>query len=134
MRRYVYPGGVLAALLLVGCSSSPDLMQCQAVADLDSQLESVFEQKNAGDVPDEELSSRLDELADAYADVDVDGDLGTATSVWECSHVGGDRFAANIVILPEGLHYSRLTPSTAALPIDAYLEGSIHLPNYMDIR
>ena len=22
--------------------------------------------------------------------------------VWECSHIGGDRFAANIVILPEG--------------------------------
>ena len=80
MRRYVFSGGVLAALLLVGCSSSPDLMQCQAVADLDSQLETVFEQKNAGDVPDEELSSRLGELADAYADVDVDGDLRTATS------------------------------------------------------
>lgn len=54
----------------------------------------------------------------------------TDADVWECSHVGGDRFAANIVILPEGLHYSRLTPSTAALPIDAYLEGHIHLPHY----
>ncbi|MCO1340315.1 hypothetical protein BJH93_15710 [Kocuria polaris] len=54
----------------------------------------------------------------------------TEADVWECTHVGGDRFAANIVILPEGLHYSRLTPSTADLPIDSYLKGRIHLPNY----
>ena len=26
-----------------------------------------------------------------------------SADVWECSHIGGDRFAANVVILPEGL-------------------------------
>lgn len=28
--------------------------------------------------------------------------------VWECSHVGGDRFAANVLILPAGLQYGRV--------------------------
>lgn len=50
--------------------------------------------------------------------------------VWEATHVGGDRFAANLVVLPEGLHYSRLTPSTAAAPVDAYLEGRLDLPHF----
>ncbi|MDQ2837820.1 MAG: sucrase ferredoxin [Actinomycetota bacterium] len=29
--------------------------------------------------------------------------------VWECSHVGGDRFAANVLILPTGQQYGRVT-------------------------
>lgn len=29
--------------------------------------------------------------------------------VWECSHVGGDRFAANLLVLPHGLLYGRVT-------------------------
>lgn len=28
---------------------------------------------------------------------------------WECSHIGGDRFAANVVWLPEGVYYGRVT-------------------------
>ncbi len=30
-------------------------------------------------------------------------------ATWECSHVGGDRFAANVVALPSGLVYGRVT-------------------------
>lgn len=29
-------------------------------------------------------------------------------NTWECSHVGGDRFAANVVVLPWGLYYGRV--------------------------
>ncbi len=32
---------------------------------------------------------------------------------WEASHVGGDRFAANLLVLPHGLYYGRLQPDTA---------------------
>lgn len=32
---------------------------------------------------------------------------------WEASHLGGDRFAANLVVLPHGLYYGRLQPDTA---------------------
>jgi len=33
---------------------------------------------------------------------------------WEVSHVGGDRFAANVLALPEGLYYGRMEPGTAS--------------------
>ena len=32
---------------------------------------------------------------------------------WEVSHVGGDRFAANLLVLPDGLYYGRVTPDDA---------------------
>ena len=31
-------------------------------------------------------------------------------ATWECSHVGGDRFAGNVLVLPQGLYYGRVTP------------------------
>jgi hypothetical protein len=49
---------------------------------------------------------------------------------WQCSHVGGDRFAANLVILPEGLYFGRLDPAAAWTVLDEYLGGRIHLPAY----
>jgi hypothetical protein len=33
--------------------------------------------------------------------------------VWECTHLGGDRFAANVLVLPTGLLYGRLLPFAA---------------------
>jgi hypothetical protein len=33
---------------------------------------------------------------------------------WEISHIGGDRFAANALVLPHGLYYGRLEPEDAA--------------------
>jgi hypothetical protein len=33
--------------------------------------------------------------------------------VWEASHVGGDRFAANVILLPEGHYFGRVTPDGA---------------------
>jgi hypothetical protein len=32
---------------------------------------------------------------------------------WEASHIGGDRFAANLLVLPHGLYFGRLAPDTA---------------------
>jgi len=32
---------------------------------------------------------------------------------WECTHVGGDRFAANLVMLPHGIYYGQVTPREA---------------------
>ncbi len=33
--------------------------------------------------------------------------------VWECSHLGGDRFAPNVLVLPHGLTYGRVEPARA---------------------
>jgi hypothetical protein len=35
-------------------------------------------------------------------------------AVWECSHVGGDRFAANVVAMPHGVYYGRVEAARAA--------------------
>ncbi len=45
--------------------------------------------------------------------------------VWQCSHVGGDRFAANLVALPEGLYYGRLSPESALEVARSHLEGRV---------
>ncbi|MFP4148277.1 MAG: sucrase ferredoxin [Nitriliruptoraceae bacterium] len=47
--------------------------------------------------------------------------------VWECSHVGGDRFAANLVCLPDGQFYGRLEPASAVEVVAAHEQGRIAL-------
>lgn len=45
--------------------------------------------------------------------------------VWECSHVGGCRFAANVVVLPHGLYYGGVTPVSAAALVEATERGHV---------
>lgn len=42
---------------------------------------------------------------------------------WEISHIGGDRFAANLLLLPGGHYLGRVTPAGAAGIVDAVLAG-----------
>jgi len=49
---------------------------------------------------------------------------------WECSHVGGDRFAANVVSFPHGLYHGRVTPETAVSVVEAYRDGRIWPEGY----
>lgn len=51
-------------------------------------------------------------------------------SVWECSHIGGDRFAGNLVCLPHGLYYGRLGPAEGRQVVDAYEDGRVVLEYY----
>lgn len=44
---------------------------------------------------------------------------------WECSHIGGDRFAANVVVLPEGLYYGRVGIEEAAEIVAARDAGEV---------
>lgn len=44
---------------------------------------------------------------------------------WEVSHIGGDRFAANVLVLPHGLYYGRLEPVDAAGFAAAHLGGRL---------
>ena len=41
---------------------------------------------------------------------------------WESSHIGGDRFAANLVVLPDGLYLGRV-PADAAVQVVADLDA-----------
>ena len=50
--------------------------------------------------------------------------------VWQSSHVGGDRFAGNVVVLDDGVYYGRVEPSDAWPVVEAALERRVHLPLY----
>jgi hypothetical protein len=50
--------------------------------------------------------------------------------VWETTHVGGHRFAANLVILPHGLYYGPVGVAAATAAISAYARGAIMPERY----
>ena len=50
---------------------------------------------------------------------------GFTEQTWESSHLGGDRFAATMIVLPHGLYYGRVSPTDAVTVVDRYLEGEI---------
>jgi Sucrase/ferredoxin-like len=50
--------------------------------------------------------------------------------VWECSHVGGDRFAANLVCLPGGHYFGRVGAEEASAVVGRYERGLLDLDRY----
>lgn len=47
---------------------------------------------------------------------------------WECSHLGGDRFAATMVLFPHGLAYGRIDDADVAAIAQGYLDGRVAEP------
>ena len=45
--------------------------------------------------------------------------------IWQTTHVGGHRFAANLVILPHGLYYGPVGLDAATAAISAYQRGAV---------
>ena len=50
--------------------------------------------------------------------------------VWQSSHVGGDRFAANVVCFPHGIFYAHMTAEKTRRVITEYGAGRLALDNY----
>jgi len=50
-------------------------------------------------------------------------------AVWECSHIGGDRFAPNVVVLPDGFYYGNLDPDSAVEVVGQHLAGTVPTPH-----
>jgi hypothetical protein len=50
--------------------------------------------------------------------------------VWECSHVGGDRFAGNLVFLPEGVYMGRVDGEAAPGVVADMRRGLLDLGRY----
>jgi hypothetical protein len=50
--------------------------------------------------------------------------------IWECSHIGGDRFAANLVCLPEGVYFGRVDPATGPGLASDYAVGLLDLDHF----
>ncbi len=53
-----------------------------------------------------------------------------APYVWECSHIGGDRFAGNLLLLPESLYFGRCSPEAGEQVLSAFAEGRLHLEHF----
>jgi len=53
------------------------------------------------------------------------GDLVWPGRVWECSHVGGDRFAATVVLLPHGVNYGQVEPADTAHLLGMFDSGLV---------
>jgi hypothetical protein len=51
-------------------------------------------------------------------------------TAWQCSHVGGDRFAGNVVVFPYGLYYGRVTPDVVGELIETSERGEVWLKGY----
>jgi hypothetical protein len=50
--------------------------------------------------------------------------------LWLSSHQGGHRFAANVLVLPAGIHLGRVTPAESAAIVGRALSGQIDLTHY----
>lgn len=50
--------------------------------------------------------------------------------VWECSHLGGDRFAGNIVMLPDSTFYGGLDNADVEQLVVDHLNGDVTLESY----
>lgn len=56
--------------------------------------------------------------------------------VWECTHVGGDRFAANVLVAPDGVYYGGLDAPSSVAVVEQHLAGRVHpghLRGYTDL-
>jgi hypothetical protein len=49
---------------------------------------------------------------------------------WECSHIGGDRFAANVVCFPHGIYYGRVEAPELIDLMESYGRGRLSLKHY----
>ena len=45
--------------------------------------------------------------------------------IWECSHIGGDRFAPNVVALPHGFYYGRVDQAAVATIVAAHERSEV---------
>jgi hypothetical protein len=51
-------------------------------------------------------------------------------AVWQTTHIGGDRFAGNLLCLSRGVYYGRVERHDAGRVLDAHLDDRIELEHY----
>lgn len=57
-------------------------------------------------------------------------------NTWDCSHVGGDRYAANVVVVPDGVYFGAVTPQQALDDVALLRRGLVsaeHLRGYCEL-
>lgn len=53
-----------------------------------------------------------------------------ADTVYQASHVGGDRFAANVACFPHGLFYGHIASEDVQPMVDAFRDGHVYMTKY----
>lgn len=135
--------GLLRRWMLVDTRDGSESVRCGRF-DADAELLSLPLDGSAGEVDDEPLylvcaHSKHDTCC-ALRGRPVAAAIGALRPdrVWESSHLGGDRFAANVLVLPAGLLYGRVLPfaaeefvaaAEADEVIGALLRGRIGIPS-----
>jgi hypothetical protein len=56
--------------------------------------------------------------------------MDAGDDVWQSSHVGGDRFAANLICFPHGFFYAHVTADAGCQIINQYSQQTVSLNNY----
>lgn len=56
--------------------------------------------------------------------------IDAGDDVWQSSHVGGDRFAANLICFPHGFFYAHVTADAGRQIISQYSQQTVSLNNY----
>ena len=51
-------------------------------------------------------------------------------NIWQCSHLGGDRFAGNVVVLPQGNYYRRVGPESFSQIVKAENNNLIAIDHF----
>lgn len=57
-------------------------------------------------------------------------DAEPGISAWQCTHIGGHRYAATAIALPTGVVYGYLSPENIGTVAEAIRQDQIHLPCY----
>jgi hypothetical protein len=52
------------------------------------------------------------------------------SNVWQCTHVGGHRFAANVISFPHGIYYGRIGIDEGIRLMETVRKGEIFLERY----
>jgi hypothetical protein len=97
---------------------------------LDLDLASVRQHGEAGQPLYAVCTNGKHDLCCAIAGLPLARSLAGLADVWECSHVGGDRFAANLVCFPEGLYYGRVTPAAGRQVLREHQRGHLVLDHF----
>ncbi|MEX2553716.1 MAG: sucrase ferredoxin [Actinomycetota bacterium] len=103
---------------------------------LDCELESVLhpEPPGIGTRADEAYlvctHGRRDPCCAEYGRALLNSLTAIEAPIWESSHQGGHRFAANMACFPHGLFYGRVGRDDGPAIIEAHRRGEIYLPHY----
>jgi hypothetical protein len=133
------PGRVsdeIAFYVIVATEENPHLYRFQ-LNDYDDLLELDFAAVAGGAVTepvyDEQLylvctNSKRDACCAKYG-IGIYNELRqhVGNSAWQCSHIGGHRFAPTALFFPQGICYGRMNPNEAKSFVSLFREGQIAL-------